>query len=112
MVSRRRIVLRVSLGLVVALGVLATAAVFLATQSGWGQDKVRGLIQRQLASAVHGHVYVGRISGNYLTSVTLDSLEIRDAEDSLFIASGPLTVDYDPRDLMDKRLLFTRVDAQ
>lgn len=112
MISRRRMVLRVSLGLVVALGVLATAAVFLATQSGWGQDQVRGLIQRQLASAVHGHVYVGRISGNYLTSVTLDSLEIRDAEDSLFIASGPLTVDYDPRDLMDKRLLFTRVDAQ
>jgi translocation and assembly module TamB len=110
--SRRRIVLLVSLGLVVTLTTLAAVAVFVLTQSGWGQDQVRQLIQRQFASAIHGTVYVGRVSGSYLTGVTVDSLEIRDAEDSLFVASGPLTVRYDPRDLIDKRLLFSRVDVQ
>lgn len=112
MVSRRRIVLLVSLGLVVTLTVVAAVAVFVLTQSGWGQDKVRQLIQRQLASSVHGKVYLGRVTGSYLTGVTVDSLEIRDAEDSLFVASGPLTVEYDPRDLLDKRLLFNHVDVQ
>ncbi len=112
MLSRRRIVLLVSLGLVVALTLAAVAAVLVFTRSGWGQDRVRRLIQRQVAAAIHGTVYVGRVSGSYLTGLTVDSLEIRDAEDSLFVASGPLTVRYDPRDLIDKRLLFSRVDVE
>ncbi|MDE3151599.1 MAG: translocation/assembly module TamB domain-containing protein [Gemmatimonadota bacterium] len=110
--SRRRIVLYVSLGLVLALVTAVGTGVLVLTRSGWGQDQVRRLVQRQLASAVHGHVYVGRITGSYLGSVTLDSLEIRDAEDSLFVASGRVSVEYDPRDIMDKRLLFTHVDVR
>lgn len=109
MLSRRRIVLYVSLGLLLTLVAGVATGVLLLTRSGWGQDKVRVAVQNYLASRVHGHVYVGRITGNYLTSVTVDSFEIRDAEDSLFVATGPVTVDYDPRDIMDKRLLFSRV---
>jgi translocation and assembly module TamB len=109
--SRRRVVLVVSLALVVALTVLATATVFLLTQSGWGQNQLRRLVQSQLAGAVHGTVYVGRPSGSYLTGLTFDSLEIRDAEDSLFLATGRVTVSYNPRDLVDRRLLFSRVDV-
>ena len=112
MASRRRIVLYVSLGLVLTIFALAGTGVLVLTKSGWGQDKVRQLVQQQLAGAVHGRVYVGRIVGNYLTGLTIDSVEIRDAEDSLFVASGPVTLEYDPRDIMDKRLLFTRVDVQ
>ncbi len=112
MTSRRRIVLFVSLGLVLAIFAAAGTGVMVLTKSGWGQDKVRQLVQRQLSGAVHGRVYVGRIVGNYLTGVTVDSLEIRDAEDSLFVASGPVSVEYDPRDIIDKRLLFTHVDVQ
>lgn len=110
--SRRRIVLFVSLGLVLAIFAAAGTGVLVLTKSARGQDFVRQLIQRQIASGIHGHVYLGRITGSYLTGVTLDSLEIRDAEDSLFVATGPVTVDYDPRDIMDKRLLFRRVDVQ
>ncbi|MDE3214851.1 MAG: translocation/assembly module TamB domain-containing protein [Gemmatimonadota bacterium] len=109
--SRRRIVLVVSLALVVAAFVIATAAVFVLTQSGWGQNQIRRIVQAQLAGAVHGTVYVGRPTGSYLTGLTFDSLEIRDAEDSLFLATGRVTVAYDPRDLIDKRLLFSRVDV-
>ncbi len=112
MTTRRRVVLYVSLGLVLAIFAAAGAGVLVLTKSGWGQDHVRQLVERQLAGAVHGRVYLGRITGNYLTGITIDSVEIRDAEDSLFVASGPLTVEYDPRDIMDKRLLFTHVDVQ
>ncbi len=110
--SRRRIVLLVSLVLVVSLTAIATVAVFVLTQSGWGQNQLRRFVQARLAGAVHGTVYVGRPSGSYLTGLTFDSLEIRDAEDSLFLATGPVTVSYDPRDLMDRRLLFSRVDVR
>ena len=110
--SRRRIVLFVGLGLVLAIFAAVGAGVFVLTNTGWGQDKARKLVQGQFAAAVHGRVYVGRVSGTYLNGLTFDSLEIRDAEDSLFVASGPITVSYDARDLMDKRLLFSRVDLQ
>ncbi|MHB1862206.1 MAG: translocation/assembly module TamB domain-containing protein [Gemmatimonadaceae bacterium] len=110
--SRRRIVLFVSLGLVVSLVLLAVGGVMVLTQTGWGQDQVRRLVQDRVTAAVHGRVYLGRISGSYLTGLTIDSVEIRDAEDSLFLATGPITVAYDPRDLIDKRLLFSSVDIQ
>lgn len=112
MTTRRRVVLYASLGLVLAIIVAAGAGVLVLTKSGWGQDRVRSLIQNQIAGAVHGRVYVGRISGSFLTDVTIDSLEIRDAEDSLFVATGPVTVSYDARDLIDKRLLFSHADIQ
>ncbi len=110
--SRRRIVLFVSLGLVVSLVLLAVGGVMVLTQTGWGQDQVRRLVQDRVTAAVHGRVYLGRISGSYLTGVTIDSVEIRDAEDSLFLATGPITVAYDPRDLIDKRRHFSSVDIQ
>ncbi len=112
MLSRRRLVLYVSLGLLITLVGAVAGGVLVLTRTGWGQDKIRVAVQDYLASRVHGHVYVGRITGNYLTGVTVDSFEIRDAEDSLFVATGPVSVDYDPRNIMDKRLLFTRVTIE
>ena len=70
MTTRRRIVLFVSLGLVLAIFAAAGTGVLVLTKSGRGQEWLRRLVQRQVASAVHGRVYVGRITGNYLTSVT------------------------------------------
>jgi translocation and assembly module TamB len=110
--SRRRVVLSVSLGLVVVLVLALAVGIFVFTRTGWGQDRVRGLIQARLAGAVHGRVYVGRITGNYLTDITIDSLEIRDPDDSLFVATGPVTLRYDVRDIMDKRLLFNHAVLQ
>jgi len=36
-----------------------------------------------------------------LTGITIDSLELREPNDSLFLATGPVRVTYDPRDIMD-----------
>ncbi|HVZ77286.1 MAG TPA: hypothetical protein VG818_04830, partial [Gemmatimonadaceae bacterium] len=73
---------------------------------------MRELVQRQLASGIHGRLYVGRISGSFLNGITIDSLEIRDPEDSVFVSTGRVSVAYDPRDLMDKRVLIQRVDVE
>ena len=70
------------------------------------------LIEEQLASRVQGSLHVGRIHGSLLTGVRIDSLEIRGPDDSLFVATGPVTVEYDPRDLLDRRLLLRHVRVE
>ena len=54
-----------------------------------------------------GTMYIGRISGSLFTGVEIDSVSIRDEEDSLVVATGPVIIRYDPRDLLDKRLLLS-----
>ena len=92
------------------LGLIVVAVGLVATRSDRGQAALRGWVENRLAGVVHGRVHIGRVSGNWLTGVTVDSLELRDDEDSLFVATGPLRVEYDPRDLVDRRLHVRRVD--
>ena len=107
--SRRRFIALVSGVALLALGLVVGLVVVLVTQTGYGRDRVRDLLVTRVKSAVHGRMYVGHISGGLLGGVTIDSLEIRDPDDSLMLASGPVSLDYDPRDLLDKRLLLSSV---
>lgn len=108
--SRRRLVVIASACVLLLIGVLAGLVVVSLTQTQYGRDKVRGYLTSRITGKVKGRMYVGRISGGFLTGVTIDSIEIRDDEDSLFIASGPITVRYDPRDLIDKRILLSHLE--
>lgn len=95
-----------------ALGVLAAGIVVTLTQSDYGRGKIRSFVLDQLAPKVHGKLYVGRLSGSLLTGLMVDSVEIRDPGDSIFLATGRITVQYDPRDLWDKRVLISRVQVE
>ena len=108
--TRRNLIALISLCVFVALGAIVVGVALFATQSEYGQAVVRDAIQSRVSASIHGKVYVGRISGSFLTGVTIDSLELRDDEDSLFVASGRVTLHYDPRDLVDRRLAFSSVD--
>ncbi|HEY0971458.1 MAG TPA: translocation/assembly module TamB domain-containing protein [Gemmatimonadales bacterium] len=110
--SRRRAVVLASAFVVLTVGLVATLLVVGLTQTSYGRRLVRDLVVDQLAPRVRGSVYVGEISGGLFTGVTVDSLEIRGADDSLFVASGPVTLVYDPRDLIDRRLLLSHVRAE
>src|ERR1043166_1005436 len=108
MIKRRRLVALVS---VIALLVIGFVAIVTATS--YGQEELRRLIQGQLASAIKGKVYLGPVSGGFLTGIQIDSFAIRDADnDSLLLSTGRITASYDPRDLIDKRLLLRNVDVQ
>lgn len=108
--SRRRFVALVSGLSLVVLGLVIGLVVVLITQTPYGRDKVRDVLAARIRPAVHGRMYIGDIEGGLLGGVTIDSLEIRDADDSLLVASGPIKIDYDPRDLVDKRVLLSRVE--
>ena len=94
------------------MGLLATLVVVSATQTEYGRTHVRNYLQRTIARNVHGRMYIGAIGGGMLTGVTIDSIEIRGPDDSLFVATGRVTVTYDPRDLIDKRVLLSRLEIE
>jgi autotransporter translocation and assembly factor TamB len=81
------------------------------THTGFGQERVRRMVGTMLEGRVKGKVYIGHMSGGFFNGVTIDSVEIRDDEDSVFFASGPVRVEYDPRDLFDRRILLSHLEA-
>src|SRR5947209_1199657 len=106
--------LKIALGsAIILLGLLAI--VFLSflgvTHTSVGQERLRRMVSTMLEGRVKGKVYIGHMSGGLVGGVTIDSVEIRDDEDSVFFASGPITVAYDPRDLFDRRILLSHLEA-
>ena len=108
--TRRNFIALVSLCVLVTLGAIAVGVAVFATQSDYGQTAMRRAIEARVKASIHGKVHIGRVSGNFLTGVTIDSLELRDDEDSLVVASGRITVQYDPRDLVDRRLYLRSME--
>ncbi len=109
---RRSLVLAVAAIALGGLLTLAGTAVYVLTQTSWGLAQVRTLVLSQAGGAVHGKLYVGRLSGSLLGDLTIDSVEIRDRHDSLFVATGPVTVTYDLRDLIDRRIQLRSVTLE
>lgn len=109
MMSRRRLVALISAGLMLAIGAGAIGAFVAATQSEDGREWIRRFVEAQLERAVQGRVHLGTLSGSFLTDLQVDSLRIADRNDSVFVASGPVRVTFDPRDLADGRIILRTV---
>lgn len=110
--KRRRLVALVSALIVVAMGLVVLATGFFITQTNYGQEQIRKLIREQLAGSINGKLYVGHISGSWLTGISIDSVALRGPDDSLFLSTGRITATYDPRDLIDKRVYLRSVDVE
>jgi translocation and assembly module TamB len=109
---RRRLVLLVSAITLGVLGLLAIATVFFVTRTELGREQVRSFLQPLLASRIQGKAYIGKLSGNFLTEITVDSFAIRDASGELFISTGPVTVSFNIRDLIDNRIVVRRARVE
>jgi autotransporter translocation and assembly factor TamB len=110
MTRRLRIVLASAVVLVGLLLIVVLSFIGV-THTGFGQERVRRMVHTMLEGQVKGKVYLGHMSGGFFNGVTIDSVEIRDDEDSVFIASGPIRVEYDARDLFDRRILLSHLEA-
>ena len=109
---RRRLVALVSLCSLVVIAVLVVATGYVVTRTRYGQERIRQVIQQLVGSRIHGKFYLGEISGGFLSGITIDSVAIRGEDDSLLVSTGRITATYDPRDLIDKRVLLHSVDVQ
>src|SRR5215210_5606428 len=111
MTRRLRIVIASAVVLVGLLVIVVLSFVGV-THTGFGQERVRRVVGTMLEGRVKGKVYIGHMSGGFFNGVTIDSVEIRDDEDSVFFASGRIRVEYDPRDLFDRRILLSHLEVQ
>src|SRR5688500_9850884 len=108
MTRRRRIFLAFVVIMVSVMLILVAGVVTLA-RSEWGTAKVVNFAVDRVNRSSQGRMYIGRISGSIFTGMTIDTLEIRDKNDSLFVAGAKIQLEYDPRDLLDRRNLLRHV---
>lgn len=106
MMGRRRLVALVSALAMLAIGAGVVVGFAAATQSEGGRNLIRRVLEAQLERSLEGTVELGTLSGSFLTDLRTDSLVIRDRNDSVFVATGPIRVTFDPRDLVDGRIIL------
>ena len=110
--TRRRLVALVSAAVLFTLGLAAAAVLLVVTRTEYGHEQIRRRLIQPLAEAgIHGSVYIGRLGGNLLDSVTVDTVAIRDKQGELFLSTGRLTIKFDPRDFWDRRIHIRSIDT-
>ena len=111
--KRRRLVALVSVAVLFTLGLFIVAGIFFITATYTGRERLRSVLQPWVASKVHGGtIYIGHLSGNFLTGVSVDSLAIRDQRGELLASTGRTTCSYDPRDVIDNRIWVRRCSIE
>ena len=110
--GRRRLVVLLSAISMIAICGGIVGALISATQSDGGRDWIRQTLEAQLSRGVKGKLHIGRLSGSFLTDLSIDSLLVTDPDDSVFIAIGPMRFTYDPRDILDGRIILQSAELQ
>lgn len=102
-IRRRRLVLIAAL-VTLGLGAIALSGVVWLLGTRSGKAFIIARVQSAVASGLHGKVYFGRLGGSLLSAPTLDSLEVRDPDDSVVVTTGRISFSYDLLDLWDQRI--------
>lgn len=104
----------VSAGVLLVLFALAIGVGVIVTRTPFGREQIRRVVEGRVGAGLQdgGSLYVGRISGGLLTGFTLDTIALRDADGRLVFSAGRTTVEYDPRDLLDRRLLIRYLEIE
>ena len=110
--GRRRLVVLLSALTMMLIGGGIVGGLVAATQSEGGREWIRAQLVRQIQRGMKGSLHVGRLSGSLLTDFAVDSVVIKGPDDSVFIATGPVRATYDPRDLIDGRIIVRSVELQ
>jgi len=112
--TRRRLVALVSAIVLASLLILVFAAGLFVTHTTTGRDQLRDLVVKPFVARKFpgATFYIGRMSGSFIGSVTLDTLAIRDKRGDLFLSTGRVTVAYNWRDLVDNRIYVQHADVQ
>ena len=108
--KRRHLVVLVSAATLLTAVFIAVVTIGVGVGTDRGRDTIRSLIQQQVGGRINGTLHIGKIGGGFLTGFTVDTFAIRGADDSLFVSTGRIKVDYDLRDLLDRRILLRNVE--
>lgn len=107
---RRTIVLGTAAVLLTLLAGIVGGIVML-TQTDRGRAFIMRAVLPAARAAIPGRLYVGKVSGTLFNDITIDSLDLRAPDGTPFISSGPIRLTYDPRDLLDARIVIKSLDV-
>lgn len=110
--NRRAAVALLSSALMLVIGAAAIGGLVAATQSEGGREWIRRVAERELSRRLRAKIHLGTLSGSFLTDLRVDSVRIADLDDSVFVATGPVRVTFDPRDLADGRIILRSAEVE
>ncbi len=108
---RRRTVVLATAAVLLSIVALLVGGVAALTQTDRGRAVIMRALVPVMSSAIPGKVYVGKVSGTLFTDISIDSLDIRSADGTPFLSSGPIRATYDPRDLLDRRIVVKSLEV-
>ena len=110
MSPRRRTIVLATATVLLGIAALAVSTVAMLTQTVRGRAMIMRVVLPAMRRSIPGHLYVGRVGGTLFADITIDSLEIREPGGRLFVRTGPIRVTYDPRDLLDRRVVIKSLE--
>lgn len=108
--SRRRVVVLASAATIFVLGGLVALGFVMMTRTDFGRERIRAFAESAINARIKGKMHIGKLGGSILGDLTIDSLNLRETNDSLFIATGLIHVRFNARDLFDRRIYATRLE--
>jgi len=111
MAPRRRTIVLATAAVLLGITAICVSAVAMLTQTDRGRALIMRALVPTLNAALPGQLYVGRVGGTLFSDITIDSLELREPNGRPFIRTGPIRVTYDPRDLLDRRIVIKSLDV-
>lgn len=111
MVPRRRTIVLGTAAVLLSLMVAIVGGIVGLTQTDRGRAIILRAVLPVVRAAIPGTLYVGAVHGTLFTDITIDSLDIRAADGGPFVSTGPIRLSYDPRDLLNARLVVKSLDV-
>lgn len=108
---RRRTVVLVTATVLLSIVALVLGGIAALTQTDRGRAVIMRVVVPTLARGIPGQLYIGKVGGTLFTDITIDSLELRTPDGAPFLSSGPIRATYDPRDLLDRRIIVKSLDV-
>jgi translocation and assembly module TamB len=108
---RRRTIVLVTAAVLLTLVALFVGGVVALTQTDRGRALIVRLALPAARAAIPGKLYVGRVGGTLFNEITIDTLDLRSADGTPFLSTGPIRVTFDPRDLLDARIVVKSLDV-
>ena len=107
----RRVVARSVYVVLLALVASALGTVTAMMRTPPGRDLLARLLSEESNRLVRGSITIGRIRGDFVSTLTLDSVVIRDTTGALLADVGQLDLRFRLANLLSKRFLFDAVRA-
>lgn len=101
-----------SFAALVGLVVLAVAAVIGALHTGWGRERLRGIVEAQLAGTLGGPAHIAALDGSVFGELVLEGVELDDRTGTTMVKIGTLRIDLAFRPLLRHIARLDRVRAE